>query len=230
MNSELELIEAIAASLETICPDGVCSSVSAAVEGELALPEIYRERLGQASAGRKAEFIAGRHCARSALQGLADGFESSWLGADADGVPEWPDGFVGAITHSKGVAAAVAAQGKNVDLLGLDLERTDRLRQSAARRVMTTTEGALVGNDLVRASVLFSLKEAFYKAQYPFWRCAGNFRDLSLVVDFESGWASGARLEGSFPGGLRSLLGSLQFRFQMVGPYVLSLVWLAKRD
>src|SRR5690606_33698949 len=57
---------------------------------------------------RRREFRAGRHHAKHAL--LAAGAPSACILRDADGVPQFPSGFSGSITHtgrSKTYAAAI---------------------------------------------------------------------------------------------------------------------------
>lgn len=58
---------------------------------------------------RRREFGTVRHCARQALQriGLPDAIP---ILPDADGVPGWPSGVVGSMTHCEGYRAAVVAR------------------------------------------------------------------------------------------------------------------------
>jgi len=169
---------------------------------------------------RQSEFATGRMCARGALSAL--GLESSDLLPDVEGVPIWAKEVVGSISHSRGVAMAVAAKSIEYRLLGLDLEKTNRLSEAATRRVVHPLEVNFVGEDLLKASILFSLKEAFYKAQYPRWRTVGNFHDLALEVDLVDGVANVLEIDARFA----SELASLQFAFRLVDDYVVSLCWM----
>lgn len=173
------------------------------------------------AAPRRREFAAGRLCARRALVAL--GRLETGLLRDADGLPVWPEGVIGSITHCRGMAAAALREvtAGSDTLLGLDLEKTNRLSAGASRRVLHPLEVAFAGDDQVRATIFFSLKEAFYKAQFPRWRTAGNFQDLGLDVDLNAGRATVAALNERFDAGLSAL----QFRFSLVDDYVLSFCW-----
>ena len=98
------------------------------------------------------------------------------------GVPQWPKGFTGSITHSRGLCGAVAAKTDVSLCLGLDFERTGRLSTSAAKRVIHPLEASFAADYEQGATLLFSLKEAFYKAQFPQWSAKANFKDLALSV------------------------------------------------
>ena len=148
------------------------------------------------------------------------------VSADGDGLPQWPQGYLASITHSRGLAAAVGARAPQFGCLGLDLEKTNRLSEGALRRVVHPDEAEWVGQDQWRASLLFSAKEAFYKAQYPRWRCAANFTDLCLEVDTHSQQLRVRELAERIAPELRAAAGQLQFRYACFGDYVVSLCWL----
>lgn len=170
---------------------------------------------------RQMEFTAGRLCVRRALVGL--GRSGGELLRDTNGLPLWPEGVSGSITHCRGIAAAALRPfcGETATLIGLDLEQTNRLSAAASHRVLHPLERGFAGADQVRATVLFSLKEAFYKAQFARWRQHGNFQDIGLKVDLEAGQAVIAALDERFD----QELVALRFRFALVGDYVLSLCW-----
>lgn len=183
--------------------------------------------VGDWALARQQEYLAGRWCAREAMAqaGLVDG---AALRADPDGLPQWPKGVLGSITHSKGLcAAAVGAEGELV-LLGLDLERTDRIGTAAMKRVIHSAESGFAGESQINASILFSLKEAFYKAQYPKWRTSGNFHDLALDVNLEQGSAEVREISPQFAADLVRSASELRFRFGLFGDYVVSLCWLPR--
>ncbi len=169
--------------------------------------------------------MAGRDCARRALVAL--GFEAGPIVPDEDGVPLWPERCLGSISHSRGLCAAVAARADAYVCLGLDLEKTNRLSAGAIKRVVHPGEAEWVGDDQARASLLFSAKEAFYKAQFPKWRSPGNFHDLSLAVDESAGELHIQGISGQFPAALCERAGQFRFRFRYISDYVVTLCWLS---
>ncbi len=170
---------------------------------------------------RRAEFLSGRACAREALQAL--GYQDSPLAADSEGVPQWPAGSVGSITHSRGCCGAVAAQAENYAGLGLDFEQTGRLSEAAAKRVVHPMEAVFASGHAEGATVLFSLKEAFYKAQFPKWRVRANFQDIALDVDLSAGIAKLVHLNESLDVLALNPGSRFKFRFAQTEHMVLSL-------
>ena len=171
--------------------------------------------------GRRAEFLSGRVCAREALQAL--GYQDSPLAADSEGVPQWPAGSVGSITHSRGCCGAVVAQAENYAGLGLDFEQTGRLSEAAAKRVVHPTEAAFASGHNDGATLLFSLKEAFYKAQFPKWRVRANFQDIAFAVDLGAGIAELAHVNESLGTLAVNASSRFEFRFAQTEHVVLSL-------
>jgi len=181
-------------------------------------------RLHAAMQSRKNEFATGRRCLREALQQQGIGVEA--LLSDSDGVPDLPAGAIGSISHSRGQCAAIAARASDAECLGLDLEKTTRLSAGAMKKVVHLRELQWVDGDQRRASLLFSVKEAFYKAQFPKWRCLANFHDLALTVDEVTQSLKVDFISEKFPEELVQRSTSLQFRYQFVGEYVVTLCWL----
>ncbi|MGB0259245.1 MAG: 4'-phosphopantetheinyl transferase family protein, partial [Coraliomargarita sp.] len=181
--------------------------------------------LPTAAVHRRKEYAGGRACALRALQ-VVGSSEAADLPGDTEGVPVWPDGMLGSITHSKGLCAAVAGTTTDLQVIGLDLERTDRLKAAAIQRIVHATEADFVQGDQLRGSILFSLKEAFYKAQFPQWRTTANFEDLALDLDLSAGSASVRYISDRFDAELLQQADALQFRFALVGDFVVSLCWL----
>jgi 4'-phosphopantetheinyl transferase EntD len=216
-NSTLVKLKSAAASM---APGG-CAFECAAIGAEPSLLSNHERALIKDWAmPRQKEFTAGRLAARGALATL--GRPSQELLRDGEGLPLWPSGVVGSITHCRNMAAAAVRTVDGLEtLIGLDLEKTNRLSNAASQRVLHPMEVGFAGDDQVRASILFSLKEAFYKAQFPRWRTTGNFHDIALDVDLVSGGAKVCKLGGRFT----PELVELRFRFRLVDDYVLSFCW-----
>ena len=203
-----------------IVPKGAAFEV--AIIDQLAadlLPE-ERQLIESWSPSRQREFVTARMCARRALDLL--GVSTSGLLPDADGIPQWPEGTVGSISHCRGVAMAMAAKSVDCRLLGLDLEKTNRLSAGAIKQVLHPIEEIFVDGDQLKASILFSLKEAFYKAQFPKWRAVGNFSDLAMEVDLAKGSARIREMDARFSPELMQL----RFYFRIVDDYVVSQSWM----
>lgn len=165
---------------------------------------------------RQATFAAGRMAAQEALRKA--GFRSAAApGIGDDGLPDWPPGWLGSISHSGDIAAALVGPVGCARLLGLDLERiiTAEIAAQIAPEIMSGQpvghSGLLLEQEITCA---FSAKEALYKALYPLTR---QFRDfsaahigwqkdgpgapvrvmLTLTEDWGAGWTAGTVL-GAF--------------------------------
>ncbi len=136
---------------------------------------------------RRREFAAGRACARQAMAAL--GHAPVALPCQRDRTPLWPQGLVGSITHTDAwTAAAVARRDQGFASVGIDLEPADGLPADLWSSVCTADEQARV----VRAChlspehaahVLFCMKEAAFKCQYPISATMLEFADFAIEVD-----------------------------------------------
>lgn len=132
------------------------------------------------------EYRAGRHCARRALRAL--GIDpSAGVGRDPSGVPLWPAGVSGSITHTGSHADRFAAcvLTRHLQSLGIDAELDEPLASELLPRVLTATEWAFARREFLselelgrHALRVFSAKEAFYKCQYPLTRTFLGFHDV----------------------------------------------------
>lgn len=138
---------------------------------------------------RQREFAAGRVCARRALSRF-DAPEAPLL-ADADRIPRWPEGFVGTISHVHDFCGVAVGRRARLAGVGFDIEPSLALPADAWRIVLTDDEraslSALPDRDRgVRARLIFSAKEAFYKC----YRSAGggwlDFSDVELRLTPDS--------------------------------------------
>lgn len=171
------------------------------------------EHLSTAATKRQAEYLGGRVCARRTLECV--GGPRSELPVDAERVPQWPAGFCGSITHSKGFAAAVSGHRRRWQSLGLDLEhlleeaRAERL----AHEILTEAERTRFSDwaPATLVTLVFSFKESLFKALYPLTRRRFYFQDaevidlaydgqaqLMLRADLSEEWRSGQHVSGQF--------------------------------
>lgn len=136
---------------------------------------------------RERDFAGGRVCAHAAL--AAVGFRAQPLLRSADRIALWPAGATGSISHSHNYCVAAAGRLAGAHI-GIDAEDIGRVTPKLWNRLFTDAEQArlqqLSGDDATYAStVMFSVKEAFYKAQFPITRAWVSFRDVH--VDHEPG-------------------------------------------
>jgi 4'-phosphopantetheinyl transferase EntD len=150
-------------------PSGVAGAELVRLEDAGPLLEAERASIAGAAAARVLEFAAGRHCAREALRALGEAPVA--VARREDRQPAWPPGIVGSISHAGGYCGAVVARASMCPGLGFDVEAWGRMRPALWRRIATPAErewlAAQAGLGERWATLLFSAKEAFYKAQYP---------------------------------------------------------------
>jgi 4'-phosphopantetheinyl transferase EntD len=89
------------------------------------------------------------------------------LPKSASGAPIWPAGIVGSLAHDSEVAVAALAKRADYAGLGVDIEPAQPLDDDFLDIVATPTERRAIAGDLLQARVLFTVKEAVYKALYP---------------------------------------------------------------
>ncbi|MCC4590219.1 4'-phosphopantetheinyl transferase superfamily protein [Xanthomonas campestris pv. cannae] len=120
---------------------------------------------------RQAEYLAGRRAALAALR--AAGSTATDLPIGADRAPLWPAGFLGSLSHTDGLAVAIALPtSAGANGIGLDIERVVAEDQLEAIRNVALDASdcdALAALARVRGwpyalTLGFSAKESFYKA------------------------------------------------------------------
>jgi 4'-phosphopantetheinyl transferase EntD len=132
---------------------------------------------------RIAEFRAGRHCARRALREL--GYVNFELLCGEHREPIWPSGVVGSITHRDSVAAAVVARSDQFSTLGIDVEIAEPLASGLLKFVAVPEEIQMIAEwpgDIPWDKLLFSAKEAFYKAWFPLTHQRLNLHDVRVAI------------------------------------------------
>ena len=135
--------------------------------------------------GRKKEFTAGRIAARNAV--ARSGAPSCPIPSTESRLPVFPKNRLGSITHNKEWAMAAVAIPGQMFGLGIDLENRNRLNQKLWSSVFTQSErdhlDKLGDRQIDRdATIFFSAKEAFYKAQYFFTKQFLGFQDASVEI------------------------------------------------
>ncbi len=136
--------------------------------------------------GRLAEFRHGRSCARAALERL--GVPPAPIPMGSNREPLWPDGLIGSISHAGETAAAVVGFASQLASLGLDLEAATELEKDLWQRICRPEElnqlRASARSPGLGVRLLFSAKEAAYKALWPMTRQFLEFHELDIRLDF----------------------------------------------
>ena len=199
------------------------------------LPEESALLGGPVAPERRRDFTLGRVCAREALAGLRPEWSRFPVLRQGDRLPRWPAGVAGAIAHTGGWAAAVAAWSPPFLGLGVDMERlrpvSDRLRRRILRPEELEANAAL--HDAQEREwdfmLRFSVKESLFKALYPRGGVYLGFQ-AATVLPPRGAWAAdqGAlrwRLHQGcgpeFPPGLEGV-----GAFQRRGEWILTGAWV----
>ena len=132
---------------------------------------------------RQREYIAGRVLARELLGRL--GVDAQTIASGPKREPLWPKGIVGSISHNELFCAAVVAQNSVVTSVGIDIETTGRIDRQLWGHLFTKEETEHLLQlepvaQLRQATLFFSIKEAFYKYQFPITQSWVGFRDVSV--------------------------------------------------
>lgn len=130
-----------------------------------------RAALGTAGPRRRAEFAAGRQCARTALARL--GVPATPILPGPAGQPQWPMGVTGSLTHCAGYRACAVALAGDVAAIGIDAEPDAALPAGLIDAVATSAERAWIARQSASVPavcwdrLLFSAKESACKLWYP---------------------------------------------------------------
>lgn len=143
--------------------------------------------IARAVEGRRREFITTRRCARQALGLLGVAPVAIRPGPKRE--PVWPAGVVGSLTHCTGYRAAAVARAADVASVGIDAEPHGPLPPGVLEAIVapgdTETLGRVTAAEPATqwGRVLFSAKEAVYKAWFPLTRRWLGFEDAHLEID-----------------------------------------------
>ena len=103
-------------------------------------------------------------------------------------MPVWPEGIVGSLAHDSKVAIAAMAARRDFLSVGIDVEPAEPLNPDLLGMVATAKELERIADDPCGGRLLFSVKEAIYKAVYPL---DGQFLDHHDVeVNLSAGTAA----------------------------------------
>lgn len=131
----------------------------------------FPENIRKAVPKRRAEFLAGRFCAKRALESIMTLPPDIGIGANRN--PIWPDQVIGSISHCDSSAVAVVSNSADISGIGIDIEHaiSDTTIKNIRSQIVLQDEIKLFINsplnDTTLFTIIFSLKESFFKAAYP---------------------------------------------------------------
>ena len=148
-----------------------------------------KEAIGQAVEKRRREFRTARACARAALAEL--GVEAQAIPSGPRGAPRWPAGIAGSITHCDGYRACAVGREADLIAIGIDAEIDAPLPDGVIGDIALPEERpalAALAAEEPRVNwdrLLFSAKEAVYKAWFPLAGRWLGFEDARVEIDRE---------------------------------------------
>ena len=128
-----------------------------------------------------------------------EGLEDAPIGRSSAGAPLWPKGFIGSLAHDEEMAVAAIARHVDALSLGIDVEPAEPLPDDIADLVKCRGDVLADVAPHLATRLLFSAKEAVYKAAYPLDREILGYEHIT--VDFARGEAlttSGRRMRLSW--------------------------------
>ncbi len=209
-----------------LLPDAVLVAEMApadAVPARLPAPE--QCLIERAVESRRLEFAAGRELARTLLHRAGASTEA--LLRDKDRVPTWPQAVVGSITHCRSLCAVALAPRAGSAGIGIDVEPARSLDAGLDAHILRPAERGRI--DALPSALrplggilVFSIKEAVYKAIYPERRVFLDFQQVEIEFAGEDGFVAEVLVPGaSLPGHTR-----IHGRYRVADGHVASAVVL----
>lgn len=180
---------------------------------------------------RRNSFAAGRRAAKAALKNAGFSGQAD-LAIGDDALPIWPPGWIGSISHTDDVAAAIVTPvDEHLSIsLGIDIEQivqmdvASMIAPNVAPELLPAAPDHPFNQQISQA---FSAKEALYKALFP--KCR-EFKEFSAARvswhEDHGGTSPGMRLtlteawHADYPAGF-----SLNVNQVIAAGYVVSVVW-----
>lgn len=143
------------------------------------------ESPGGVAGGRLREYAHGRANARAAMAKL--GIPPAAIPMCPDRAPDWPAGIAGSITHCATVCLAAIARTGPLRGIGLDVEPDAPLAADLWETILLVQEKDWLAAQPPSeqghlALLIFSAKEAAYKAQYPQSKTLFGFETLHIAL------------------------------------------------
>lgn len=180
------MTQGVRAALQQVLGPDIGIGVADPAGGDDDLWPAEKAIIARAVPKRRAEFAAGRRAAREAMTVLA--VEPTAILQGADRAPLWPAGMVGSIAHCDTCAIAAVARDADRQSLGIDIEPATPLDAGLIDIVCTQAERDWLATQPkpgLAAKMIFSAKEAVYKAQYPLTQQVIGFDAVTLVMTLD---------------------------------------------
>ncbi|WP_229644636.1 4'-phosphopantetheinyl transferase family protein [Vibrio parahaemolyticus] len=153
---------------------------------------VLGNELKSATVKRKAEFLTGRHCAKTCynLLGVHSPIQPS-IGEFKE--PIWMQGYAGSISHCDSMAVAVVTQ-NDKQSVGIDIEKwLDANQSNRIKKVVCSAKelrlSSYFSSESQFVTIAFSAKESLYKALYPSLKRFLNFNCCEILsVNLESNY------------------------------------------
>ena len=130
------------------------------------------------------DFVRGRYCAHKCLSQIT---KAQAIEKDQNGAPIWPNGMTGSISHIKEYAGAIVAKKENYLSMGMDIEQIGRITSDLWPVIFTHNEMNYLRKFSYQSqkkvsTLFFSMKEAYYKMQYPLIKSEIENDDIEVVL------------------------------------------------
>lgn len=174
--------------LQNILPSGVAAAELLAYPEDLKAHPAEEHLIAKSVEKRRRDFIGARHCARLALEQLGE--PPVAIGKGERGMPLFPRGVVGSLTHCDGYRAAAMAHALRFRSVGIDAEPHGALPDGVLESVSLPVEREWLAGapsaGLHLDRLLFCAKEATYKAWFPLTLRWLGFEDAHITFEIDS--------------------------------------------
>ena len=145
---------------------------------ELALLHEEATSLSFPAIERRRASGAARRLARELMNSM--GFAGLPILRSTFGAPIWPAGVVGSMAHDDRIAVAAVGLRRDLDAVGIDIEPVTPLPPDMLGLIATARERRAIADNPLGSKLLFTIKEAVYKAAYPLDHKFLDFHDIDV--------------------------------------------------
>lgn len=219
-------IQSLHQAWETILPDGVMTRTLPVADYGYQLTEAELDYISEVSERRKLEFSTSRTAIRDLIHKQCEAWEG--VIPDSQRMPVWPEGWTGSISHCKGICTVAVTRRHPILSIGIDLESRNRLKRTLWPKIASPDELRQIESYAVNASnsmddlmtLVFSIKEAIYKYQFPATGQWLGFLDVRL--SFGQG---GSVLASLNPGVSNETIQDVDIVYKITSGHVVSAVY-----